>query len=272
MNCRNCGTPVGIGESFCPNCGAKVENPEFITCSHCGTANHHSNICCAGCGKKLRPENQSNTATQLIIGLSIAAVLCIILVLFLLFKDKLFPNSERNPEPTATVAVATVKPTRPPAPTPYGDPEPTPIPITTHKPSTAYHSYSTYTDYDYSFSCPYPNGFYKISPLSDFTRYSLASHDNSGKIYICGTINDNGRNVNKIADNFKASYRHTSVVFDERRSDYCSVLISDGYTYNYCYYNLTNGMIRGFEMGFSADDYDTYMDYAVYMQSNLSLF
>lgn len=277
MYCQNCGATIMPGESFCTKCGTRAQNSNSISCPHCGTPNHISNICCSRCGSKLNSNTQQKPVNGLIIALSILASICVIAVILILLWDKIFPDSARTPEPTAlpvvTTIVVTEKPTRPPNPTPYGEPEPTPVPTAPPPPPKApYVSYSTYTDYTYSFSCPYPNGFYYISPLSDFTRRSLASHDDSGKIYICATTNSNGLSVNKVADNFKSTYRHTSVIFDERTSYYCSTLISDGYTYNYCYYNLSGGMIRGFEMGFNADAYTRYMDYASYMRSNISLF
>ena len=143
---------------------------------------------------------------------------------------------------------------------------PTPVPTQSYN----YYSYSTYRDYDYAFSCPYPDDMYKTSALSDFTRYCLGSYD-GGVIYICGTTNSAGLSSASVANNFKKDHYHTSVITNTIGSNFCSILVTDGSKYHYCYYSLTEGMIRGFEMSFYSDDYDKYMDHADYMRTNLSL-
>ena len=178
-------------ESFCPNCGAKSPiNQGQIFCPHCNTPNSPQNVCCVRCGKNLY--KQGHFSAPLIIGLSVTALISVIVVLCIIFIPR--NNKNGNEASVPTIAVTTEQPTHPPHPTPYGEPDkdPTPIPIKQHKTALYYITYSEFTDYDYAFSCPYPNNFYKISPLSDFTRLSLSADDKSGTIYICGTVNSSG--------------------------------------------------------------------------------
>ena len=255
MNCPNCGTPVAMGENFCPNCGSRIQTQRFINCPNCNAPNSFTNKCCSECGTPLRYSQQNGlnkSQKALIISLSVAAAVCVIVVLLIIFMPSRKPQD--NAVAVTPTAVPTENITHPPAPTPE------------------YISYSTYNDYDYMFSCPYPDGFHRMSPLSDFTRLCRASNYDSGEIYICATYNDPARSIATVVDNFKSSHSHNSVAFDQRGSNYCSVLISDSASYNYCYYNISNGMIRGFEMNFPIDRYDLYMSYINYMQANLSFF
>ncbi len=241
---------------------------ETTFCIYCGTENPSANRYCLNCGNLLNGEKSigkteqksSNSYIPIIIGLCATAVICVIVALLILL-----PKPDPAPAPTPTpVSTATPTPTPVPTPTPTPVPTPRPTPISII-------TYSTYEDYTYTFSCPYPSGFYKISPPSDFTRYPLSANDGSGFIYICGTVNENGRDVATVSKNFKNTYSHNDVVYDEQGSNYCSVLITNGYHYNYCYYNLSDGKIRGFEMQFDSNEYSRYMNYASYMQSNMSL-
>lgn len=273
MNCPNCGTPVAMGKIFCPNCGSRVQTQNYIICPNCNTPNSITNKCCSECGTPLGYNQQNGlnkSQKALIISLSVVAAVCVIVVLLIILMPS--RKSQDNAIAVTPTAVPTESITHPPAPTPVYTPQPTPVPIKQHTPTPEYISYSTYNDYDYMFSCPYPDGFHSMSPLSDFTRLCRASNYDSGEIYICATYNDPVRSIATIVDNFRSSHSHNSVSFDQRGSNYCSVLISDSASYNYCYYNISNGMIRGFEMSFPIDRYDLYMSYINYMQTNLSFF
>ena len=59
MNCKKCGCQISNGESFCPQCGAKVLNSQANTekiCPVCETLNSPTATHCAICGELL-PEN-----------------------------------------------------------------------------------------------------------------------------------------------------------------------------------------------------------------------
>ena len=295
--CPVCETLNLPGAETCAVCGEVLPKPqpkiagrqnrsENIFCRNCGTANPQSNQYCSVCGRPLKDSSHrftpptpapspaptpsgSGASLPLIIGLSIAAVLCVIIALVVVISDK--NESSDTPDPTQVVATPEVTNVPIPTvrPTPVATPRPTPIDIVEHDSGV---TYSTYSDSDYSFSCPYPSEFYKTSNVSDFTRYCLKANDSSGIIYICGTNNDANLSVATVADNFKSSHQYNDVLYDERGSNYCSVLITNGYNYNYCYYNLSGGKIRGFEMQFDVDKYPSYIDYISYMQNNLSLY
>ncbi len=293
ITCPICETLNSPDSETCAVCGEVLPknqpqhnsfrgHSEQIFCRHCGTSNPQSNQYCSSCGRPLKDNSRrvvppspapsgSGSSLPLIIGLSIAAVLCVIIALVVVLSDGFGNKTNNEPDPTPVVVVVTQEPTPIPIPTvrptPVPTPRPTPIEITEHGVT-----YSTYTDYNYSFSCPYPSGFYKTSAVSDFTRYCLKANDNSGTIYICGTNNDANLSVATVANNFKTSHQYNDVLYDERGSNYCSVLITNGYHYNYCYYNLSSGKIRGFEMQFDSNEYSQYIDYISYMQTNLSLY
>lgn len=281
MKCVNCGTTVNDGEAFCPNCGTQIpqntqthQNNNYVLCSNCNAQNTVGSSHCYACGANLNVAKRPKSDTTLIIILSVVAVICVIGVLFILFGGPfLFKAKTENAMNNVDSVAYTEDVAHPPAPKPKHTPKPTPIPIEDHESPNRPHyvTYETYDDYEYSFSCPYPDEFYEISPLSSFTRLSLAANDGSGKIYICGTYN-NGRTSAKVADNFMSSHSYNEVVFNECYSDYCSVMISNGAKYNYCYYNLCDNQIRGFEMEFDADCYEMYMDYAVNMQADFELY
>lgn len=279
MKCVNCGTNVNDGEFFCPNCGTQIpqytqtqQTNNFVLCSNCNAQNAVGSSHCYACGAKLNMGKRPKSDTTLIIILSVIAIICVIGVLFILFGGP-FLFKAKTPMNNVDTVAYTDNVSHPQAPEQTYTPKPTPIPIEDPESPDRSHyvTYETYNDQKYAFSCPYPDVFYAISPLSSFTRLSLAANDGSGKIYICGTYN-NGRTSSKVSDNFMSSHSYSEIIFNECRSDYCSVMISNGAKYNYCYYNLCDNKIRGFEMEFDADCYETYMDYAVNMQADIKLY
>lgn len=280
MNCSNCGTPYNDGDAFCPNCGTAlggtISDSSDIHCPNCGAINPYGSMHCMNCGSKLtkQPKGEKNTNTVLIVGLSIIAAVCVIAVFIIIFGGRK-DDSDVSPNPTLP-AITFDEEKRRASDEPH-EPEPheerhTPIPLKTPKPAPVYVEYYPFTDYDYSFSCNYPGGFHTISPLSSFTHLSLEADNGSGKIYICATENNNGRDINKIAENFLTSHTYSTVVFDERKTNYCSVMIRNEYEYFYCYHTLYDGLIRGFEMQFNDEHYDEFTDYAINMQSSMAFY
>lgn len=285
-HCAICGEELPkITSNNTQNNGQHSQGAEQIFCMHCGTPNPASNCFCLNCGKNLKekpaiestpyktPEKRPEKSYMpIIIGLIIVAIVSVVVAIFVVFSDYWFVLHNDSPEPTETISVAqtqipTVEPTEEPTekPTPTPSMRPTPIPTQTND-----YSYSVYNDYDFAFSCPYPSDSYRIDhSVSKFHKYCINTYDGS-TIHICGT-NSNGRTAAKIADGFKKEYYHTNVITNTIGSNFCSILITDGYTYHYCYYSLTENMVRGFEMSFDVDYYDTYMDHADYMRANLSL-
>lgn len=276
----------------CSVCGSEL--PKYspdrnygatVFCVNCGTENPAENNCCAKCGNPLSSTppgpgpKPSNSLVPIIIVLCAVATLCLIVVGILIGTNDRDRGDDTDGSTPTPVITATPEPipeiTREPTPmptpipTPVPTPVPTPYPIEVHNPTT---SYRWHTDTGYSFSCPYPSGFYETVQQAKFARLSLSSYNNCGTMFIGATVNDNGRTVDKVSENFKSSYQHTKVIYDQKGSNYCSVLITNGYHYNYCYYNLSSGMIRGFEMQFDSACFDEYMTYAQYMQNNMRLY
>ncbi len=264
--CHNCGTAVNSDEAFCSKCGSRVSPSDTVICPNCKAVNPISNNCCLNCGSPLRPApyvNNDKSQTPLIIGLIAASVICVIVALVVIFT---MSDSDKEVTPTKAVQTITAVPerTKPPVVTK----RPTQTPHPTVAPKLSYYTYSSST---HSFSCPYPSNMHRISPLSDFTIYSLASNDDSGVIHICATDRD-GRSVNQIADGFLAGHSSAEVIYDNRSSLDCRILVLDGSTYYYCYHNLSNGKVRGFEVSFSSYDYAEYDKYIEYMYNNINFF
>ncbi len=276
MNCPRCQTPVTEADMFCPTCGEQLtyqNTQKPMYCPNCGRPNLATDAFCSVCGTALN-KKQMSTGTTVLICLAIVAAIGVASAFIV--PQFFFPSNNDDAVPSATptqTAIAeratyvpiqgerlpgegavTLPPTQPPAPKNDG--------------------FNTYTDSKFSFSCPYPSGFSATSGVSDFVRYQLK--DGSNTIYICATVNDNGRSSQKVADNFKSSHPYTSVISEDTGYNHCSVLLEYdyelGHNYHYCYYSMSGGKIRGFEMTYSADDAQRYAYIRDYMQSNLNLY
>ena len=77
MNCRNCGTVLGDGDMFCPECGFKQTPTQYANtnvCQVCGAQLEAGAEFCQNCGAKVgaptnvpprpNPVNSYNTNTQ----------------------------------------------------------------------------------------------------------------------------------------------------------------------------------------------------------------
>lgn len=53
--CASCGAPLGAGQAFCPQCGAKIAEPKELVCSGCGAQLHEGQAFCDRCGRKCDP-------------------------------------------------------------------------------------------------------------------------------------------------------------------------------------------------------------------------
>ncbi len=214
----------------------------------------------------IRQQNSDKSQTALIAGLIAATCVCIIVAVVAVVL--LSGDNKEEPEPVPTLTPTVTESAEPfrRTPKPTQEPERTTTPT-----RVPYSPYNIYTNYDYSFSCPYPSDTYQISPLSSFTVYSLASTTDSGIIYVCAT-DRTGRSINQIADGFLEGHAWSTVQYDNRSSIDCSILVREGDTYYYCYYNMSDNKVRGFELSFNAYDYATYDRHISHMIANISFF
>ncbi len=286
--CPKCETKNSPDSTVCAVCGETlpiIQEPlrentasQQIYCKKCGMPNPVSNRHCSRCGMaffgtdmKSAEKNTEKTLNNIIIVLIVAAVVTCGIALCIFFGGSWFVSSSNIDDNTK--ATETITPTEEPT----ESPTPIPTPLPTLAPTVAptynpYVSYYMHRDSTYSMNCPYPSGFMSVTPLSNFTRLSLVANDGSGKIHLCATTNDNNRDAQTVSKNFKNSYDYNSVVYEDCTSNSCSTLITNGSKYNYCYYNLSGGKIRGFELECSASAYTRYMEYAEYMRYNLELY
>lgn len=51
--CRNCGTPLGDGQAFCPKCGTPKNTPQKNVCGKCGAELQDGQMFCPECGQKV---------------------------------------------------------------------------------------------------------------------------------------------------------------------------------------------------------------------------
>lgn len=305
--CPKCETKNPEGSAVCAICGEVLPiipvqqpvNPHHnndknkVFCNHCGAPNVPSASVCKQCGKSLfsgsvhtdddhdipypRPTHHDKTFNGILIALIISVIaVCGAIIFILLNPGDDDESIDETPMPTVSASTPTYEPVEtdyPPTPTPtILTPPPTRQPEPTHNERPAYISYNTYSDSEFAMSCPYPKNFSAVTPESNFIKRSLVSNSDDGHIYICSTINDNGRDASKVSANFKNSYSYNTVL-SENISDYvCSTLITDGYTYHYCYYTLYDGMIRGFEMKYTEPYKDLYSSYASHMRTNIVLY
>lgn len=118
-------------------------------------------------------------------------------------------------------------------------------------------SYYTYSDSSYNFSCAYPSHFRLYNDSDSFVRYSLCAPDNSALLKICAAGNGSGRSPSAVAAGFKSSYPG-SVEYEDSGSSWCAVRTRNSSGYHYCYFKLTDGMIRGFEFHSDSKYFNTY--------------
>ncbi len=123
-------------------------------------------------------------------------------------------------------------------------------------------TYATYTDKDYNFSCSYPTHFQVYNENNSFMRYTLKAADNTATLKICATKNSSNLSVQTVLDNFKSTYPG-NVDYENSGDYWCVASTAKDGTAHYAYFNLKNGMIRGFE--FHCDEkyidiYDKYIN------------
>ena len=312
ITCPTCETVNPVGAERCIICNAElpknppqqtyhaqksVQQQSQVFCIHCGAPNDPSSTFCQECGKNLNekvappvppvvPPHKEKSYTPIIIVLVIVAILSIAGAIYAVSDGTFFvfesnslslgEHKEETPAPTQDIPEETpeptIEPTETPRPTPSPSPTPTPTPRPTATPyPTSYDSYSIYRSYNHAFSCPYPSDMYETAKKSDFTELCLRDYD-GGEIYICGTINDNGRDINTVISNFESSYPGYNVTGKyEVGSNYSFILRYSNGKYVYCYHNLSEGMIRGFEIIVDTEDYTKYVAHAEYMRNNISL-
>jgi len=53
MFCLHCGNVIEEGDTFCENCGQKIDAPKYTPCVHCGQLSDDVDAFCEFCGKKV---------------------------------------------------------------------------------------------------------------------------------------------------------------------------------------------------------------------------
>lgn len=118
--------------------------------------------------------------------------------------------------------------------------------------------YQTYSSSKFSFSCAYPASFRATNVTDNFILYSCESPDSNADLYINGTENSSGLSPSTVYSNFVSTYGGVEE-FKNIGDNFCAGRIINGARSHYCYYKLTNGMIRGFEMHYPTSQ-DGYYD------------
>lgn len=302
MKCKNCGSELSEYAAFCPECGLSVEfvPPEHtsVICSECGTRNKpddkfckkcghglhgeftkkiteeevQNHIYCEKCGARLPvdsavcvscgfdPNKRDNEGSKkrgylLIALLAVFAVVATASVIWLAAKNS--DRKNKNDAEMHTQAAYTAAQSQNDIYTPEAT---TGMPV--KEGAVIDPVYNTYYDYGYSFSCNYPAHFVAESNNSDDARYILNAPDGTAKLRICAYDNSSGMSPQQVISKFKTDYPGT-VDYENYKDEWCVISTIYNDKCHYGYYNMRNGVVRGFELHYDMDKsavYDIYVE------------
>lgn len=298
MKCRNCGSELSEYASFCPECGLSVGFvPSYhaaVICSECGTGNKPDDKFCKKCGHGLNDEstkkitvdekaknhiycekcgarlpldsdvcvscgfNQNKSENEpskkvgylLIALLAVFAVVSIASVIWLASKNS--DRKNKNDAETHTQAADDVTQLQNDI---YTSDAATGMPV--KEGAVRDPVYNTYNDYEYSFSCSYPAHFVAESNNSDDARYILNAPDGTAKLRICAYDNSSGMSPQQVISKFKSDYPGT-VDYENYKDEWCVISTIRNDKCHYGYYNMRDGVVRGFELHYDMDKSDVY--------------
>lgn len=286
MKCEYCGAELPDGSKYCGKCGNRLMKTVLMVCPRCGKPINENEFICSRCGEDLTPKRSDSPSTSnkmmiiLIIIAAVFAVIAVSAVTFISFNMIHNKNVQTIEVTDSPAAIATAAPTeqnvitqlpadyitqpQPPPnhPDPVMPPQPheqtTPPPAATEKTvSPPAETYTRYNSSKYNFSCAYPTSFHTTNIPNAFILYSCESPDSSAELRINGKENSTGLSPQKVFDNFLSTNGGT-VDFQNVGSDFCAGRSINGSRTHYCYYKLTNGMLRGFELHYPTAQQDYY--------------
>lgn len=284
MKCSYCGAEITGNSKFCPNCGAAVIRNNARFCPNCGRQALDWEDVCASCGTRLMgtdeqtmrnnsPYNQQRHGSDktVLIVVIVAAVLVFAAAFAIGFAFINPEKSDEEPQPSVAAVTQTPAPTASPEAANTAIPvvvidgddpdavQATSAPVYKDKEEArqVQPKYLTYNSGKYNFSCAYPSSFKTTIVNDPLILYSCESQDARADLYINGTVNTAGLSPSTVFENFVASY---GGVVDYRSigDTYCAGSTAGGGRSHYCYYKLTGGMIRGFEMHYPTSQRDYY--------------
>lgn len=288
MKCLYCGAELPEGSRFCSSCGNSISGNNVRQCPHCGKPAAENELICSACGTSLTgnvteparrnyssPVKKTNKGVIAVIIVAAVIVFAAAVAVGFAYINTSNDDEEKSSEATQTPAVQqtpTASPQQSNVTTALpagavsvgseGQPpaEPTPIPEAKEREAPARQTTPAYTPYSsskYSFSCSYPTSFRTTIVDDSFILYSCESPDSAADLYINGTENSSGLSPQTVFNNFVSSYGG-AVDYRNVGDDFCAGSTINGSRSHYCYYKLTDGMIRGFEFHYPTSQHDYY--------------